>query len=250
MISFRTCVPWGVVLLVASGVTWSLRQSGDSDPRSSHFVAANHAPAAPAGKKNERLPATPSPFAPVIEIFVQPANETRGHRRAVAASQPLRNGDKILLHVQIPEPAHLYLWWIDAAGEITSLWPTNEESPIREVWLPPLAISGKLQEWYVIGGEHGVESLLAVASQAPLSAEERTAWSSRLAPGRSLRMSLTLVEYRSLLSNQPVVERGLSENSEFVLTDTERAWKEFRTWSSTFRGTPSMVFIRHDSNSD
>lgn len=120
-------------------------------------------------------------FLPRVELHVQRASQSEGYQVLDPGIGSLHDGDKMQFHVSLDEPAFVALFYIDADGIVSRRWPVVGQAsslPSKEVWDPPLAAAGELQEMHVLGATSGVELLVAIASPQPfdetaLSAVER-----------------------------------------------------------------------------
>ncbi len=138
-------------------------------------------------------------FLPRVELHVQRASQSEGYQVLGPEIGSLKDGDKMQFHVTLDEPAFVALFYVDADGVVSRRWPivghvSNVPGPpsaassgghvekvpheVKEVWDPPLAAAGELQEMHVLGDKAGIELIVAVASSRPfdetsLSAIER-----------------------------------------------------------------------------
>ena len=115
-----------------------------------------------------------STVLPSLEIHLQRADETSGYHRVSNREVPIRDGDKLHLRVTLPEPRFIYLYWFDADGMATRFWPETPEQQqlAREIWSPPRAADPVRQVWHRMGGNGGIEMILAATSAQRLNAEE------------------------------------------------------------------------------
>ncbi len=85
------------------------------------------------------------------------------------ASRPIVNGDQIRFSIQLSQPAHVYLAWIDTTGAPQELYPLDPERgmqpdvPIAELESPEEPDRG----WPVIGSP-GMENAVLLVSRAKL----------------------------------------------------------------------------------
>ena len=122
-------------------------------------------------------------FLPRVELHVQRASHSEGYQVLGPEVGSLKDGDKMQFHVVLDEPAFVALFYVDADGVVSRRWPigghvANVPHADKEIWDPPLAAAGELQEMHVLGDKAGVELIVAVASARPfdetsLSAIER-----------------------------------------------------------------------------
>lgn len=122
-------------------------------------------------------------FLPSVELHVQRASHSEGYQVLGPEVGSLKDGDKMQFHVVLDEPAFVALFYVDADGVVSRRWPlvghvSNMPHEVKEVWDPPLALLGELQEMHVLGDKAGFELIVAVASSRPfeetsLSAIER-----------------------------------------------------------------------------
>lgn len=123
-------------------------------------------------------------FLPRVELHVQRALQTEGYQVLGPEVGSLNDGDKMQFHVTLDEPAFVALFYVDADGVVSRRWPLagqvsnlpvppkdgqveNLPHEDKEVWDPPLASAGELQEMHVLGDKSGIELIVAVASPNP-----------------------------------------------------------------------------------
>lgn len=94
-----------------------------------------------------------------FSIHLQRANEKSGFRVLQNRDLPLRDNDKVQLHIVLEREGYLCVHWFDGQGKPTRVYPErlDQQTKIKELWLPPLATDGELQEWFVLGGAKGLE---------------------------------------------------------------------------------------------
>ena len=107
---------------------------------------------------------------PRVELHVQRARQSEGYQVLGPEVGSLNDGDKMQFHVTLEEPAFVTLFYVDADGVVSRCWPLVGQVfnlPIKEIWDPPLASAGELQEMHLLGAKAGVELIVAVASAKP-----------------------------------------------------------------------------------
>ncbi|MCC7422162.1 MAG: protein kinase [Planctomycetaceae bacterium] len=94
-----------------------------------------------------------------FSIHLQRANEKSGFRVLQNRDLPLRDNDKVQLHIALEREGYLCVHWFDGQGKPTRVYPErlDRQTKVKELWLPPLATDGELQEWFVMGGAKGLE---------------------------------------------------------------------------------------------
>lgn len=106
------------------------------------------------------------------EIHLQRADEANGYRVFSDSDLPLRDGDKFQIHARWPRPSYAYVFWLDAEGNVSRLKSSNSAERVVELWSPPPAPPGELQEWHVLGGVKGYEAAIVVLADRKLSESE------------------------------------------------------------------------------
>ena len=103
---------------------------------------------------------------------------------------PVKKGDEFRKEVRLNRPADIYLVWIDSTGKVAPVYPWKVASDWEEGSAPKAL--GRLEmpaggEVWPINGPAGVETLVLLAREEPLTAEERSrpAW----LPARFPRMA-------------------------------------------------------------
>ena len=114
---------------------------------------------------------------PRIEVHVQKAEQERDYVLLDAGFGELHDRDKVQFHVMLDEPAYVCLWYIDADGVVKQLSPARFEipQPTSEIWEPPLTGRDELQVMHVLGGNSGMEMIVAVSSPNPLDEQALSA---------------------------------------------------------------------------
>jgi hypothetical protein len=123
----------------------------------------------------------PTPAAPLtaaLEVRVWKKDDlTRGQTLEAAGVLPLRAGDHVRFEAAVPRSAYLYLIYLDAKGEASPLFPWRgydwadrpEEGTRRRLRVP----DGPGKDAAPLGaGPSGIETVLLIAREAPLSADE------------------------------------------------------------------------------
>lgn len=114
------------------------------------------------------------PVAVQLELHLQRQHE-QGFYRVLAPSDGLvRTGDRLHVHALASRPAYLYVFWYDAEGIATCVWPKDfdQQTQVKEVWEPERSNDPDRQLWHKLGGLPGQEMMLACASDVPLSQAE------------------------------------------------------------------------------
>jgi serine/threonine protein kinase len=88
---------------------------------------------------------------------------------------PLYAQDKVRLSVSVSHPAYLYVFWIDAAGKITPVYPWNQgewnSRPSNEMKIERLELPGSEESWTVSDESEGTELVAVLASPHRLTTE-------------------------------------------------------------------------------
>ena len=110
----------------------------------------------------------------------------RGHvGDPIEMALPIVNHDRVRLEAVLNQPAHVFLLWIDAKGEVqivtkegaveslslTGASPSPTTMPITHLASPPRQ-PGKPLEGWEITGEPGIETALLLARRTPLPPDQ------------------------------------------------------------------------------
>jgi len=183
----------GLVALAIAGYAndWFVQRVDDL-PVQPSVVAENNSPQepiVPAGVgPTDQSAADPGENEPVAaalgsgaltvsaEVHLQRAAQKSGYAVLASDLLPLRDFDKLQFHVNVSEPAYIYLWWYDAKGKPLRLQPADGHAvAASDLAEPPNAAAGEKQQWHVMGDDFGYEMLLAAVSRKPLSEAELNA---------------------------------------------------------------------------
>jgi serine/threonine protein kinase len=82
------------------------------------------------------------------------------------ASRPLRPGDEVRVRAELNRPAHVYLVWVDSAGEVTPMYPwidgdwkrRGPEEKVTTYKLPQ--VNGAWGVWTMGPGKRGLETIV------------------------------------------------------------------------------------------
>ncbi|MFO7901278.1 MAG: protein kinase [Pirellulaceae bacterium] len=120
-------------------------------------------------------PSTTVPLKAQMDLLVW--DPEHPGRQGVSATSPqalpLRGGDQVRLCLQLNQPAHVYLLWLNADGSILPVYPwrhgkwrqrPQQESPRLYLTLPDKLDHG----WAMQVDEDGLESLLLLVRRSPL----------------------------------------------------------------------------------
>jgi serine/threonine protein kinase len=106
---------------------------------------------------------------PALKIHLQRANERGIARELSSQDLPLKEGDRIQVHVNLSREQFVYLYWYDTNGYVERLWPKDvaAQTPVRNVVSP----DGDDQNlWHPINASRGYELALLMLSDEPLDA--------------------------------------------------------------------------------
>jgi hypothetical protein len=97
---------------------------------------------------------------------------------------PVRNKERLRIEVQLNEPAHVYLLWLDSEGVVYPLYPWNEHriaqrsvsvpppsQPARTTVRSPADRPDNVAVGWKVAGKSGLDTILLLASRRPLSAD-------------------------------------------------------------------------------
>jgi serine/threonine protein kinase len=184
--------PWliaaaALVLVVGAALALALIPRGD-DPRSAGTSAAIPTASRPAVSSPSALPALKGSIDLVVyESAVpgpdefQPSQSRQRLHLHERGALPLRPNDWIRIEAELNRPAYLSVVWIDTDGMATPLWPWEEndwaklpaaQPPRDRLTLPDLVKGEAVMP--LSGGPPGIESLLLLARETPLTAAENS----------------------------------------------------------------------------
>lgn len=175
----RVAVP-AVVALAVVAFTIPFMQRIEPEHRGaspSDLELASDKSSNPVQSRESSGPQGPQPNASRLtaemKLHLQRASEKSGFRRLAASDLPVRDNDKVQLHVELNRPGYIYLYWYDANGKPTRLWPKDltQHTKLTELWEPPLSFPGELQTWHVVGGDFGPELIVAAVAETKLTAQ-------------------------------------------------------------------------------
>jgi serine/threonine protein kinase len=115
---------------------------------------------------------------PLLEILLQRRLQVDDFVKLRPADVPIRTGDKVQLHAKLDRPGYVYLYWYDAQGKPTRLWPEpgaplDQQQPVSEVWSPAGAkTGGQNATWWPVEGASGAQLALVTVADKPLSATD------------------------------------------------------------------------------
>jgi hypothetical protein len=158
------------MLLVALGV-WALRER-TLDRESPAQGGAGTAPSAASMIQNVAMETPPK-----MEILMQKRLQVDDFAPLRQQNVPVHNGDKIQLHVWLDKPAYAYVFWYDAHGKATLLWPESNEldhqHAVKEIWSPSGAEqSGAAVKCWQVEGDSGPELALVATADHAMSASD------------------------------------------------------------------------------
>jgi serine/threonine protein kinase len=164
----------GVAVLLLGFATWHFPKRDVGPPP----TASASVPPVP----QPHTPATTAAPAPTVrhidlEIHLQRFGESGRFRVLKQTDLPLVDGDKIQIHFASKSPLYGYLYWVDAEGQLSRLWPSDVAAQQKTTRFssPPEASASDVQQWHLIGGKKGTELVLALGSEEPLTAEQLAA---------------------------------------------------------------------------
>ena len=208
----RHMLAWGACAAVAIAVLAALVPWTGGRPEQSKPGSTAAALAAAAAASTARQP-------PELDVHFQRAQEHGTFRKLSARDVPLRNGDKVQLHVRGVKPGYLYLYWYDQAGKPNRLWPADpqQQRAVQQVSLPNAD-----QLWFKVDGKPGIEMILAAMTDSPVSAAELDKFEGRFAfsspvPSISTLLPLPVTHTRGITTVVESAKGPLSPSFEKAL---------------------------------
>lgn len=128
------------------------------------------------GKPSQSTPAAPSLRNSIDVMIWDPDDESR--RRLFLQDDgalPLQRADRVKVRVTMDRPRYAYVVWIDAEGQVASIYPGQpgswERNPRDELAVQQVDRPSGITEFWELGGTGGVEVLLLLARDTPLPAD-------------------------------------------------------------------------------
>lgn len=137
-------------------------------------------------------------------------NQNMGSTLQGIDREAVKPGDQFRVDAHCTRPAYMYLLWIGCSGEVTPIFPWNgkwENQPLDEIPLETLQLPQSAADvsWIIPPGKSGMETLLFLTREEPLSSE---------------------IDLKGLLTNLPRLEleepRGAFEFDNWQLEVRER----------------------------
>ena len=106
---------------------------------------------------------------PVVQIDLQRADQGGSHKLLDTDDLPLHEGDKLQIHVALPQPQFVYAYWYDSSGTTVRLWPRDvaAQNPVAKVDIP----QGD-NEWQTLDAARGYEMLILAVRDEELTDQE------------------------------------------------------------------------------
>ncbi|HEY2148104.1 MAG TPA: protein kinase, partial [Pirellulales bacterium] len=117
------------------------------------------------------------PTTPKLEVHYQAAGE-KGAWHILDRRSVLHAGDRVQMHVTLEVPRYVYMYWYDAEGKPTRLWP---EAPANQQKVAKVDSPKKRDEWHKVDEQLGAEFLLVAARDKPLIDDELDRFEKQLA---------------------------------------------------------------------
>ena len=142
-----------------------------TDKANSQPGASSSAPAGAASL------AVTSSKPPELQILLQRRLQSDDFVPLVPQQAPIYAGDKVQLHVRLDRPAYVYLFWYDAHGKPTLLWPASaadlgQQHVVKEVWSPSGAEQNGSTQCWPVEGDPAAQLALVATAEKPLSAAD------------------------------------------------------------------------------
>ncbi len=115
----------------------------------------------------------PAATGPVtVSLVVEALRKGKKQSQPLEAGAKMRDGDRLALHLQVDQPAYLWVFQASPSGDVEKIFPKVESARRVE---PDLALRiPRFGRWLQLGGQHGRENLLVVAS--PQRVPEAVLW--------------------------------------------------------------------------
>jgi hypothetical protein len=153
-------------------VAWALVDRNDADPRPTSGIKLKPPKdegGTPGGEK------TPLTGELVVRVWA-PQRGARGLRIGIdEGAVPVREDEQLQAEVTLNEPAYAYLLWIDGKGEVTPLYPWNDDAiKVDSVAVPPPAVKAeelrspsKGSQGWPVDGTVGLDLWLLLVRREP-----------------------------------------------------------------------------------
>jgi serine/threonine protein kinase len=139
------------------------------------------------------IPMTTPPLQAKLDLLFY--DETKKRMRSVVEPGvlPVASGATFQIDLRLNRPAHAYLLWIDPQGEVRPVYPwepnsawklTGNDEPLQGGLLLPKTADGKYARW-PLSGPGGVETVVLLAREEPLTKREQgnfSSWVARIPP--------------------------------------------------------------------
>ncbi len=229
----RVAAAAGAVVFVAWGAwmtgPWLAERMGLS-----HDAAAVAQPSGPTAGQ---------PFVEDVDVALhfQRSGESGTYHILSKDDAPLRNGDRVQVHARTKAARYVYVYWYDADGHPTRLWPKDltDQHPVEH----ELAIPDMPNKWLPIEGDSGNEMVMIAAAEQPVADsqiavfERRMAFSKTSPPvSRPTRLPLASVERAA----EATTERGVGAEVVSTKTPLDKTFEE--SLKSTFEAYRALVF--------
>jgi serine/threonine protein kinase len=172
------------------------------------------APGAGAASPSTPLP-TPAAYQGGVDILVWRKAGDQAHKLRLTDPEalPLAPGDQIRVTARIQPAAYLYLFWINEEGKAAPVYPWEPGKwgtrPPTEVPVPTLDLPEQGdQGWKITPGREGMESLILLARDTPLTATDEEL--QRLLDGLPAQQPVQNIHAAAWFENGKVVENDVS----------------------------------------
>lgn len=105
--------------------------------------------------------------APSLEVHFQREDQTGSYQLLTPELLPLNTGDRVQIHVKLPEPMYAAVAVVTASGEVAMIYPQlqadEQTKPVSSFQIPP-----SRDQWLPLEPPAGTETLVLLASREPL----------------------------------------------------------------------------------
>src|SRR5262249_55345595 len=117
----------------------------------------------------------------IVTIWSPDGKAKPGLKVEEPGALPVREKDLVHVEARLNQPAYVYLVWLESQGEVTPLYPWNDDEIVRAVTVaPPLRRPARIvhsparvTKGWPADDKEGLETVLLLARRTPLPADRR-----------------------------------------------------------------------------
>lgn len=173
----------------------------------------------------------PQPLTSELDVIIRHPNAKNSLSVEEEGALPVRAGGQMTLQVQFNKPAYVYLLWIDSTGQVSPLYPWNNETlevtdarerPVQRIATRAMTSPATMGRGWPFGQRGGLETVVLLARLTPLGSEASPGVGIDPLPAQKMRHRLELVDFTLDSAGNPETKLARQRGTEEEAREIDR----------------------------